>query len=342
MNKNITKQAVTIYKYVFIAMVVALSNAPSGMYGHEAEITLEGHNSPITAATFSSDDALIATGSEDGEIIIWHADGTIKHQFSGSDNQIGSVQFSEDNSLLLFRCHAPLASQVKIWNIETSELNEVFHGDPIRSTYLSQDKTKIVIVTAQLSCKVLDVVSGRCIFEKSRFISAQFLPDRPNMLVTLTAKGVMTTWDLEIQGASSREVRLIPDEYPHSILMSPDTKKLAIGYRFQEEPVIQILDTISNRSSFPIFSPNGKEGCVQWIAHHFQFSPDSTKFIYVTDNKTIYIRNIGHGTDIIFNCTPESQKFLCPPLNANNTKVLLASGDDHNTAVIYEVPFAQD
>ncbi|MDQ7035300.1 MAG: hypothetical protein Q9P01_10840, partial [Anaerolineae bacterium] len=81
---------------------------------------LTAHTRKVTAIAISQNALWLATGSEDGTVILWNIEThELVVQFNDHRGPINSLAFSNDSSLLASAATDALAS---IWNMDTLEL----------------------------------------------------------------------------------------------------------------------------------------------------------------------------------------------------------------------------
>ena len=78
--------------------------------------TLAGHEKRIRSLEFSSDSTHLASGSEDGSIIIWKADtGKEMQNLTGHYGFVTSVAFSKNSELI---ASGSVDGTIRIWNTD--------------------------------------------------------------------------------------------------------------------------------------------------------------------------------------------------------------------------------
>lgn len=96
--------------------------------------TLAGHNGTVTAIAISPDSSLIASGSLDKSIKLWHLEsGELLHTFSGRSlwfgaghtGQISALAFAAEGTLLISGSDDGL---IKLWNLPDRQLQETLPG----------------------------------------------------------------------------------------------------------------------------------------------------------------------------------------------------------------------
>ncbi|MBE9213465.1 hypothetical protein IQ247_12435 [Plectonema cf. radiosum LEGE 06105] len=121
-------------------VVTALQQA---VYGVTEVNRLEGHGDIVWDVIFSPDGELLASGSRDKTVKIWHTDGKLLQTLQGHEESITSLAFSPDGGLL---ASASRDKTVKIWrkNPATQEFDwqpfkTLGHGDWVDKVSFSPD-----------------------------------------------------------------------------------------------------------------------------------------------------------------------------------------------------------
>lgn len=103
------KQADGVQPDTRMRVVTALQQA---VYGVTEVNRLEGHTDIVWGVTFSPDGQLIASGSRDQTVKLWHPDGSLLQTLKGHSDAVTCVSFSPDGQTL---ASASLDKTVKIW-----------------------------------------------------------------------------------------------------------------------------------------------------------------------------------------------------------------------------------
>ncbi|MEA5625383.1 hypothetical protein [Nostoc sp. UHCC 0251] len=104
------KQAEVVQPDTRMRVVTALQQA---VYGVTEVNRLEGHTEVVWGVTFSPDGQLLASGSRDQTVKIWHPDGTLLQTLKGHTDAVTCVSFSPDGQTL---ASASLDKTVQIWH----------------------------------------------------------------------------------------------------------------------------------------------------------------------------------------------------------------------------------
>ncbi|NEQ81460.1 MAG: hypothetical protein F6K26_14765 [Moorea sp. SIO2I5] len=120
-----------------------LATLQQAIYGVRERNRLEDHDSWVNSVSFSPDGQLIATGSADGTLKLWHRDGKLLRICVGHSSYVNSVSFSPNGQIL---ATGSADGTVKLWNIDASELI-TFHGHETEVTSIGFSPDGKVIVS---------------------------------------------------------------------------------------------------------------------------------------------------------------------------------------------------
>ncbi|MBW4560032.1 MAG: hypothetical protein KME32_02555 [Mojavia pulchra JT2-VF2] len=119
------KQADGVQPDTKMRVVTALQQA---VYGVTEINRLEGHSDIVWGVTFSPDGQMLASGSTDQTVKIWHVDGSILQTLKGHSDAITSVSFSPDGQTI---ASASLDKTVQIWR--KNPFTGVFDARPYKT-----------------------------------------------------------------------------------------------------------------------------------------------------------------------------------------------------------------
>ncbi len=338
MNPQPTRAYINTHLRFFITVIVLIpctmnlsktgniwSNEAIGQEENESITILIGHRSPICAGTFSPDDTLIATGAEDGEIIIWNQEGIILDRLHEHTNHIFSLRFSQDGRLLI---STGKDLRVKVWDIFSGVcIFSFLEQKPVKYALISPDNTKIVTIAPHQFCKVRNIGFPLCLLDIANVTSAQIDPEDNNVLITVSAQGVRQKWDMNARKSIEKmdynyihqaAQQTIVENPVFSLLSPSGTKIVMITEYFDDLKLAEYPQII-----YPTIKPHLYAGPIS----DYQFSPDGTKIIYATVDQTVTIWDIVAGRINLEIKGMVPKETFCPTLNSKNTQLLNATLD---------------
>ncbi|GAB1543028.1 hypothetical protein NUACC21_57020 [Scytonema sp. NUACC21] len=119
---------------------------------------LKGHQATVTSVSFSPNDKLLATVSEDKTVKIWSISGQQLQTIKGHTSTITSVSFSPNGRLL---ATASKDKTVKIWKVKDGRLMRTFNAIAVNVTSVSfSPNGKILAVSDGTTVKMWSLSSG--------------------------------------------------------------------------------------------------------------------------------------------------------------------------------------
>ncbi|NEO23392.1 MULTISPECIES: hypothetical protein [unclassified Moorena] len=241
-----------------------LATLQQAIYGVRERNRLEGYDSWVNSVIFSHGQNLIATGSVDGTVKLWHRSGKLLRTFVGHSSDVNSLSFSGDSNIL---ATGSADGTVKLWTID-GKLLKTFQGHEaeVTSIILSPDGKVIVSGSSDGIVRLWDT-QGNPIGQpfpahKASITSISFSPDG-KVIVSGSRNGIVRLWD--------RQGNPIGQPFPAqkaavtSISFSPDGQTLAtasldgavILWNLQGQKLLTIEEFSATISSIR-FSPDGK------------------------------------------------------------------------------------
>jgi WD40 repeat protein/serine/threonine protein kinase len=233
----------------------------------------------MTCATISPDGKLVATGRDDGQVILWDRVtrkellvlGVTSTDLSGSERAVNSLAFSADGRYLAVGSGYPLFGSsggvVKVWEVATSKVVAFFKGfkNSVSMVTFSARAGLLAAACADGQARLWEVRSWREVrtLKHEGCYSLAFSPDGKT-LVTGGYDHQVRVWDVE----SANQCLAL---HGHSdviwaIAYSPDGKTIASGGR---DKTVKLWDPVSGRElrtlrnldhwvSFLAFSPDNR------------------------------------------------------------------------------------
>lgn len=297
------------------------------------EENMVGIANSVQVITFSADGRLLASGSQNSQIRLWHAStGKHLHTFQkrqedmNDRNKTLQLLFSPDNKYLVCGNED---TTVQVWDVTTGDSLAVFEAHIGQTTALAFSPDSTILATASSDGTVLlwDIETGKPLpthitGHPSGVYTMAFSQDS-STLTSIASNRSPTLWDLNtIQKPnlnSTSKFRIegtrIGEGWSSFYAFSPDGTKLASIHRVNQVRLTDVqtgqelktyICTMRGGSSLArkvIFSPDGKTIAVgaNGIMHLWNIENDKYKEIYLLDpkkNRQIFDLNYPRPLDI--------------------------------------------
>ena len=193
--------------------------------------TLEWHESGVSSVVFSPGAPILATGSRDRTITIWHT-GTSKPiaALRGHKSVVNSVAFSSDGATL---ASASSDQTIRLWNLtKTAEIGRLIgHSKGVRSVaFRGSDEDNLASGSDDGAVILWDLATRKPIFTRYGHVSGvnsvSFSPDG-SILASGSRDGTVILWDV---ASGDQTATLEGHAYGvNSVSFSPDGAALASG-----------------------------------------------------------------------------------------------------------------
>jgi len=168
--------------------------------------TLTGHSGAVTAIAIDPRDAVIASGSVDQSIKLWHPkSGDLLHTFAGRSLWLGTGHRDRISALAVTADGSTLISgsddgTIKLWNLSDRTLRTTLNGEGwiITAIALSPDGEVLVSGGASGAIDLWDLQRGELIerwWRHTDQISGLHLHPRGHALVSSSYDGTVRLWD---------------------------------------------------------------------------------------------------------------------------------------------------
>lgn len=197
----------------------------------EGSYVLKGHQAAVNGVTYSLNGALLASGSEDGKVILWNAaSGEIIRTLEAHSASVNAVAFSPDNTQL---ATGSADKTVALWKVETGE--KLFtleqHTKAINCLAFSPDGSVVVAAAQDNSLSVWNTQTGEQVDFMAASISQNLETGFTSLVFSsdgrlLYSGSVLGTavWDAQRWFQAG-----LINGNAYSLAFSPDGKKLAMG-----------------------------------------------------------------------------------------------------------------
>jgi WD40 repeat protein/serine/threonine protein kinase len=196
-----------------------------------------GQEGSLEAVSFSPDDSMFVTASDDPVLVLWDATTKQKiREFSGHEDKVQRVAFSPDGTKLV---SASDDKNVILWDVASGAIihkmigasgQETSHTDEVKSVAFSPDGKTIISGSRDTSVRLWDVASGQPIgvLQKHTQIvrDVAFSPDGKTALSASSDLDVVW-WDIAAR-APIKTLQGHTDQV-YSVVFSPDGARALTG-----------------------------------------------------------------------------------------------------------------
>lgn len=239
-------RGISLYRYRRGQGDVPLSGDPSHFEDTLMNVgcfSQQGHCGPVNSICFSPDGRLVATGSDDGSVLLW--DSTSREVFSetrGSGGSVLSVCFSPDGRVI---AAGSLDGAVRLWDVGTSSLLALVRDQSGRVNSVSfSPEGQLATGTDDGILRIWDVATRELLTSvrggKDPTLSVCFSPDG-RLLASGSVDGFVRLWD---SAKHSRLDKLWCGSPIRSVCFSPDMRFLASG---SDDGSVRLWDAYSRQ-----------------------------------------------------------------------------------------------
>lgn len=279
------------------------------------------------AVAFSSDGALVVTGSDDRGVRVWDAaTGALLQTFKEHTGEVTSVAFSPNGKML---ASGAKDSTVRVWDLTKNVILRVFteHTNDVNSVAFSPDSKRLASGSADNTVRVWDLAQGqiiRVLDEHTLYVTAvAFSPDS-KLLASGSWDKTVRIWDANVKTIEAQpkytSSRLINDHSDRvtTVNFAPVGKQLASA---SWDNTVRTWDPITGK---PVETFNGH---TQWVTS-LSFSPDGKQLASGSWDTTVRIWDTEKGSPVALQTLKEIADRVVLAGFSPDGKQIAASGPD--------------
>ncbi|MCP2732180.1 WD40 repeat domain-containing serine/threonine-protein kinase [Limnofasciculus baicalensis] len=250
--------------------------------------TLKGHFGSVESIAISPDGEILASGSTDRKIKLWHLlDRREICTLTGHNDRVSAVVFSPDGKVIVSGSYD---QNIKLWQVEKQEEILTIKGNSkwITCLAISPDGETLVSGSSDGTIKLWNSLAGkelRTIKGHNEHINAMAISSDGGILASVSGDGTVKLWDFQ----TGAEIHTFGDGLLRlgffcSVAFSPDGRILATG---KIDGTIHLWDLVEMREFLML---KGHKNRVRTLA----FSPDGEIFASGSMDRTIKIWQVGY------------------------------------------------
>ena len=286
---------------------------------------------PFLDVAFSPDGTMVVSGSEDGMVRLWIAQGRelIKVSLTGHDEQVTSVDFSLDGTMVV---SGGRDRTVRLWDVQRREpigAPLTGHDNEVTSVGFSRDGTMVVSGSVDGTVRLWDVqrrepIGAPLTGHDNEVTSVGFSRDG-TMVVSGSVDGTVRLWDVQRREPIETPLRGHDDQV-WSVAFSPDGTMVVSGGR---DGMVRLWD-VQRRETIGV-PLTGHEASVSSVA----FSPDGTMVVSGSADGTVRLWDVQRQEPIGVPLTGHDDRVTRVAFSPNGTMVVSGSAD--KTVRLWEV-----
>ena len=337
-----------------------LAALQQAVYGMTARNRLDGHENTVRTLKISPDGQLIASGSDDGTVKLWRANGSLVRTFEdyefiqGYEFLYSAIQFSPNGQTL---AAAGNDGTVRLWGIEGQDYQTLKgHQAKVRGVVFSPSDDVIATASEDQTAKLWradGTLLATLESHSAPLTDVQFSPDGQTV-VTASQDGTAKLWELDgtlrqtLSGHNDRifRVRYSPDgntiataSFDNTLkLWRPDGSLIAtladqadIGWDFTFSPDSQVLASTGGRLDKTIRLWNLDGALITTLEGHrnlvtaLEFSPDGETLVSASGDNTLKLWK--RDGDLIQTIAGHNSWVLDVDFNPDHQSLVSASAD---------------
>jgi WD40 repeat protein len=228
---------------------------------------IDGHTDWVNSVAFAPDGRMLASGSSDNSVKLWHVDsGELLRSLDAHADEVWSVAFAPNGLTLV---SGSSDKSVKLWHVDSGELlrSHDAHSNEIRSVAFAPDGRTLASGSSDKSVKLWHVDSGELLrsldAHSNGVMSVAFAPDGRTLASGSSDKSVKL-WQVD-SGELLRSLNAHSNGVM-SVAFAPDGRTLASGssdnsvklWQVDSGKLLRSLDTHSNWVWSVTFAPDGR------------------------------------------------------------------------------------
>ena len=283
--------------------------------------------SGVLAVAVSPDNTLLAAGTTNGEICLWHIPvGTPLRTFRGHTSWVRSVAFSPDGTMLASACQD---GTVRLWEISTGQCLKILQGHThwVWSVAFNPDGSLLASGSHDGMVRLWNVMTGQNvhILQNGKAYPVAFSPDG-RLLAVGGADATIRLW--EVSTGQLIETLQGHTSWVCSIAFSPDGNSLASG---SDDNTI-CLWNIGDAQCFNILRGHSSK------IYSLAWSADGNTIVSGSDDRTIRLWEANTGQCLNILQGHDSRVYSLALSGDGNT---IVSGSDDNTIRLWETGTGQ-
>ena len=283
---------------------------------------LSGHNDGVVSVAFSRDGTL-ASGGQDGTVILWDAITEQPTTLTGHTASARSVAFSPDGSILASGSHD---GTVILWDVATQQPKDTLteHTAPVETVAFSRDGSTLASGSHDGTVILWDVDTGQrkdtIMGHANKVWSLAFSPD--GTLAIGRNDGTVLLWD--VATGQPKDTLTGHTAWVESVAFTRDGSMLASG---SGDNTVILWEVATGR---PIDPLTGHTAGVNSVA----FSPDGTMLASGSDDTTVRLWDVIMGQPI---ATLTGHTSWVRSVAFSPDGSTLASGSGDRTVLLWEI-----
>ncbi|OGU61536.1 MAG: hypothetical protein A2X64_02300 [Ignavibacteria bacterium GWF2_33_9] len=309
-------------------------------------ILLKGHNKKITEISWSPNDSLIVTSSEDGTILLWDSKTgkQIKTLFQSQSKVISGVDWSSDGNYIVIAANDTL---VNIWNVKDDILfNTLDAPAKVVKVKFLYNKQQVVTFLENGTILIWDIIDLKILatyksgyFNINSFDINESLP----FIAIGTEEGDIILWNFETDQVTDLVTLPTP---VNSICFSPNGNNLAIA---SMDNKVRIYDINSKINVLTLFDVNGPIMQVNWLRNKKYIITTQGNFvklwspingnlleIYDQHNHLVYYLKSNHNGNLVSSIGEDNIVHIWSPFDSPFERPALISNEITQIKVLHK------